>query len=188
MGRSGTLPGGNRDAAGPGARWAPCAGSGQSRRARASRLCLGLLLCAGCAARRTTDDRRHASPRPQSDPHAAPAPAASDDRRVIVVAQPQWLVPTGKRHQSYVVAFCVRKVVEGQWGEDLLIVELYHDFGGRRMLRDLGITENWGREWMWRGHPETPMRLTVRPIPLRGSGRPGLVVNADLESWTVESP
>lgn len=80
-----------------------------------------------------------------------------------LIATPTRLHPTGKCHQSYIVSFDVLEVLDGLWGDPTLSAELYHDFGGRQLLDDLGV-ESYRASGGWsaaEGQP--PFRVTVRP-------------------------
>jgi hypothetical protein len=129
---------------------------------------------------------------------AAGGPAAASDRstarqsqpdrpaaRATLIARPVLVIPTGKRHQSYVVHFQVQRVEQGEWNEDLAIVELSQDHGGRQLLQDLGLDKVSG-PYGWRGTGnEQPLRIIVHQHRLRGGAAltPGLVVNAVLQWW-----
>lgn len=124
-----------------------------------------------------------------------PPPASVAGEQVVILeGRIECVGATGKRHQSYMFKFDAQRAIIGDIGERWYAFELYHDFGGARLLADLGIdrrnisarmTPSDGRMIMLELKKLPAQRTHAARVAGAASGEKMVALNCRLIAWST---
>jgi len=111
-------------------------------------------------------------------------------KNIVVLGRCSNIVPTGKRHETFIFTVDVTSVREGKFEHSQAVFELYHDFGGRDLLTALSAkrTSNRGKPVTFAFDKTKVIVLTVKPnaepYPYM---KKRFGVNTKVRDWRIEA-
>lgn len=104
----------------------------------------------------------------------------------IVAGRCTSIVPTGKRHESFIFTIDVASVRQGKFESAELGFELYHDGGGRDLLTALSVQRTSNRDNPITFDKTKVLIVTINPISEPYTLRE-VRVNAKVTKWRIEA-